>query len=210
MQKLKRLLVAAIAGVGVFSLAHGQALACEEEPEHLACYKYDDTPFRIELDVKYHSHLKEGPIEIAEEVEEETAEDRSYGRTHQKAYSVHGKVINGCYYHSMSPATGTIVTSDSDRSSPISTGAHLTLRDNMVRPTCVPTSIDCTTSETSKLPKYWKCFARSDAGKTWYFTLTKTDASRDRYCRIFEDSYPPAVMEAPTPAFNRVDPVTLQ
>lgn len=178
MRNCQRFLVAGIAGFGLLVAAQGQALAWED---HLACYKSDLFPkFRIKLDVKYHSHVSE------------PAEETAFGHAHQKAFSVHGKAINGCYYGSMAPATGTIVVGERVNSGTTgATGAHLSLRDNLVREDyCAPLSLDCTTDEQSHVPDYWLCYARNDYGRVFEFRLSKTVESRDPYCSTFEDSVP--------------------
>lgn len=191
MRNSRRLLVSAMACFGVFFAVSSQAFAWEDQ---IACYKTERFPrFRIKLDVKEHSRLSE------------PAEESAFHNAKQKAFSVHGKAINGCYFGSMAPATGTIVVAERVNSMTNgATGAHLSLTDNLVRDNfCAPVSLDCTTNEVSHVPHHWICYARNQFGAVFEFEMHRTRESRDPLCSIFEDTRPVAAETETEEAINR-------
>ena len=102
----------------------------------------------------------------------------------QSAYTVDGKWDGTCGGGTAVPVTGSILTSTKGTV----TGAHMGLRSQVARGSCVPLVVECTTTETTPSPGTWFCRLRlDDTGFSTATTFNLTpDSPTSAACNVFE------------------------
>ena len=102
----------------------------------------------------------------------------------QSAYTVDGKWVGTCGGGTAVPVTGSILTSTKGTVK----GAHMGLRSQVARISCIPLLVECETTETTPSPGTWFCRLRDEStgfSTATTFNLTPDDP-KSANCNVFE------------------------